>query len=168
MHISTTQRGASLIEVMVAITVLGFGLLGLAGVQLRTTGLNDSAYYRSIAVDLSNDLADRIRAVRTPFMADALASPQPSKPPDFSKCPAIYSDTDTCSAQEPDRATHETLVQTEMREWGPLMRKQLRGSTYSLSQVASASTDYLRYTLTITWLDDRRAGTTESYSVVIE
>jgi type IV pilus assembly protein PilV len=168
MHLITTQRGVSLVEVMVAITVLGFGLLGLAGTQARTTVLNDSAYNRSIAVDLSNDLADRMRAIRTPYMVNADADPKPSKPPDFSKCPAIYSDTDTCSAQDADRATHATLAQTEMREWGPLLQRQLPGATYTLTKVASGSTDYFRYTLIIKWLDNRRTGTELEYRVVIE
>ena len=170
MHLITTRRGASLIEVMVAITVLGFGLLGLAGTQARTTVLNDSAYNRSIAVDLSNDLADRIRAIRTPYMVNADANPQPPKPPDFSKCEIVYH-TVTCATQETADRNHNdaaTLVASEMTQWATLLQGQLPAASYTLSQVASSSTAYFRYTLTITWLDDRRAGANASYSVVIE
>ena len=159
--------GASLIEVMVAVTILGFGLLGLAAVQTKTTTLNDSAYYRSIAADLGNDLADRIRAIRTPYMANVDANPQPSKPPDFSKCVLLYS-TVTCAAQSSDRSTNEALAASQMTEWAALLQKQMPEASYVLAAAASSSTDYLRYTLTITWLDDRSAASNSSYSVVIE
>lgn len=167
MSITNTQRGASLIEAMVAVTLLGFGLLGLAGIQTKTTILNDSAYNRSIAADLSSDLADRIRAVRTPFMVNVDANPQPTKPPDFSKC-TILGSTVTCVAQDTGRTTYETLAASEMTEWAALLRKQLPGASYTLIQQGSTSPDYFRYTLTITWLDDRSATTNTSYSVVIE
>jgi type IV pilus assembly protein PilV len=62
MSLDISQRGASLIEVMISVSILGFGLLSLAVTQIQTTKLNDSAYYRSIASDLASDLADRIRA----------------------------------------------------------------------------------------------------------
>ncbi len=153
-----------------AVTILGFGLLGLAGMQTKTVTMNDSAYYRSIAVDLGNDLADRIRAIRTPYMVNVDANPQPPAPPDFSLC-TIYLTTVTCAAQQTspkDRSTNAALVTTEMREWAALLQKQLPGATYSLVQAASSSTDYFRYTLTITWLDDRGTATNSSYSMVIE
>lgn len=161
------QLGASLIEVMIAVTLLGFGLLGLAGVQSRTTALNDSAYYRSIAADLGNDLAERIRAVRTPFMVNASANPQPSKPPDFSKC-TILDKTVSCTAQDADRSLHGAQALAEMTSWAATLQQQLPGATYTLTQAASTSSAYFRYTLTITWLDDRVASANSVYRVVIE
>jgi hypothetical protein len=55
-----------------------------------------------------------------------------------------------------------------MTEWAALMQKQLPDSTYTLVQSASNSTDFFRYTLVITWLDDRGAGTNSTYRMVIE
>lgn len=55
------QRGASLIEVMVAVLVLSIGLLGMAsllGVSLRNT---QSADFRSQAANLSYDIIDTAR-----------------------------------------------------------------------------------------------------------
>lgn len=161
------QLGASLIEVLIAVTLLGFGLLGLAGVQSRTNALNDSAYYRSIAADLGNDLAERIRAVRTPFMVNASADPQPPKPPDFSKC-TILGTTVSCTAQDTDRATHGPQALTEMTTWAATLQRQLPGASYTLTQTTSSSSAYFRYTLIIRWLDDRVSGDNSTYRVVIE
>lgn len=56
------QSGASLIEVLVAVVLLSFGVVGLAGMQLNGTKFNHSAYLRSQATSLAYDLADRARA----------------------------------------------------------------------------------------------------------
>jgi len=161
------QGGMTLLEVMVAIIILGFGLLGLGVLQARSITMGQSSYFRSVAVDLGNDLGDRIRAVRTPIMVSSGADPKPGKPPDFSKC--TQSDaTVTCATQETGRTTYQTLVNSEMLDWLTALRAQLPNARYTLTSAASSSTDYFRYTLTITWLDSRQDNTDTSYSVVIE
>jgi type IV pilus assembly protein PilV len=56
------QKAFSLLEVLVTILVLSFGLLGMAA--LVTTGMrsNNVAHYRSIATQQTLDIADRMRA----------------------------------------------------------------------------------------------------------
>jgi type IV pilus assembly protein PilV len=51
-----------LIEVLVAVVLLSFGVVGLAGLQFNGTKFNHSAYLRSQATSLAYDLADRARA----------------------------------------------------------------------------------------------------------
>jgi type IV pilus assembly protein PilV len=60
------QAGFSMIEVMAAVVVLSFGLLVLAGFQLRVLSESAGASNRSIVVQLAGDIADRIRANRIP------------------------------------------------------------------------------------------------------
>ena len=54
--------GFTLLEVLVALVVLSIGLLGLAGLQLTSVTNTRDAYYRSQALMLSYDIADRMRA----------------------------------------------------------------------------------------------------------
>ena len=64
------QRGASMIEVLVTIVILSFGLLSLAGVQARLQKTGLEAYQRSQAMLLLEDMAQRItvnRRVALPF-----------------------------------------------------------------------------------------------------
>ena len=56
------QSGFTLIEVLVTIVVISFGLLGLAGLQAVSLRNNQIAYYRGIATQQAYDMADRIRA----------------------------------------------------------------------------------------------------------
>jgi len=63
------QRGVGLIEVLVAIVVLAFGLLGLAGLQTRTLAYSQSSLFRSQAAALTDDILDRMRADRSRAIA---------------------------------------------------------------------------------------------------
>jgi len=70
-HSFRKETGATLIEVLIAMVVLAIGLLGLAGLQATSIQSNHSAYYRSQATLLANDLADRMRANRTAALTTA-------------------------------------------------------------------------------------------------
>ena len=57
-----TNKGFSLIEVMVAVFVLAIGLLGIAGLQVTAIKSNHTAMSRTQSTQLAYDLADRMRA----------------------------------------------------------------------------------------------------------
>ena len=52
--------GFSLIEVLITIVLLTIGLVGLAGLQAKTTVAQTEAYQRAQALILAQDMADRI------------------------------------------------------------------------------------------------------------
>jgi type IV pilus assembly protein PilV len=56
------QRGVSLIEVLVALFVLAFGMLGIAGMQTMAMKANQSAFERNAAVIAAYSMADRMRS----------------------------------------------------------------------------------------------------------
>jgi len=58
------QRGVGLIEVLVAVLVLSFGLLGLAGLQTWSLRNNQSALERGMATVQTHSIADAMRADR--------------------------------------------------------------------------------------------------------
>lgn len=70
------SQGFSLIELLVAVVVLAVGILGVAGMQVISLQQNRSALYRAEAVQLANDLMDRIR-VNTDITYTALMSADP-------------------------------------------------------------------------------------------
>lgn len=57
-------RGFTLIEVLITLVVLAFGLLGLAGLQSRLTAAEMESYQRAQALLLLDDLAGRMAANR--------------------------------------------------------------------------------------------------------
>jgi type IV pilus assembly protein PilV len=56
------QAGFSMIEVLVVIVVLAFGMLGIAGLQASTVKFKINSWARSAASVQFSDLADRVRA----------------------------------------------------------------------------------------------------------
>lgn len=56
------SRGFTMIEVLVAVLVLSFGLLGLAMLQVESMKHNTDAYLRTQATLLAYDIIDRMRA----------------------------------------------------------------------------------------------------------
>jgi type IV pilus assembly protein PilV len=69
------QRGALLIEGLVAILICAFGLLGFAGMQARATASEFESYQRSQALVLIEDMVSRIntnRANAADYVSDEL------------------------------------------------------------------------------------------------
>jgi type IV pilus assembly protein PilV len=60
-----SQHGFTMVETLVALVVLAIGMLGIAALYLNSLQAGRSAIYRTEAVNLAADLADRIRANRT-------------------------------------------------------------------------------------------------------
>ena len=64
-HLPARSRGITLIEALVALFIMSIGLLGVAGLQATSISAGHASTQRSLAVFLSHDIADRIRANRT-------------------------------------------------------------------------------------------------------
>lgn len=62
--IRSVVRGFTLLEVLIALVVLSFGLLGLAALQAYSVKANQSAHFRSQATALANMMLDSLRANR--------------------------------------------------------------------------------------------------------
>lgn len=58
------HRGFTLIEAMVALTIVSIGMLGIASLYTRALGAARTTQYRSQATNLLSDMADRIRGNR--------------------------------------------------------------------------------------------------------
>ena len=58
------QRGVSLVEVLVSVVIMSVGILGVAGIQVVSLQQNRSSIFRAEALQLANDILDRMRANR--------------------------------------------------------------------------------------------------------
>ncbi len=68
------ERGFTLVEVLVAIVVLSFGVLGVVGMQAAALQSNRSARNQSTAVALGRELADLMRGNKDVALATSSAS----------------------------------------------------------------------------------------------
>ena len=60
--IAYSQHGVTLLEVLITIVILAFGLLGLAGLQARMQVAEIEAYQRAQAIVLLQEMVDRVNA----------------------------------------------------------------------------------------------------------
>jgi len=110
---SGQAKGFTLIEVLVAISIVMVGLLGLAGMQARAQQAEFESYQRAQALVLLYDMMDRIQNNR--YTASCFASTTSTKfYGDASNAPPL-----SCSASSP---ANNTLAITSMTEWHNLLQ----------------------------------------------
>jgi len=71
------QHGFTLVEVMVAMVVFSVGLLGLAGLQSLGMTNNQTAYYRTVAMQMASNMSDRMRTNVTALNAGSYSAVLP-------------------------------------------------------------------------------------------
>jgi type IV pilus assembly protein PilV len=62
MRVIRKQSGFTLAEVLVALVIFAFGMLGVAGLQMKAMMGMDTAQFRSVAALKAGEMAERIRA----------------------------------------------------------------------------------------------------------
>jgi prepilin-type N-terminal cleavage/methylation domain-containing protein len=86
--VTTRDRGFSLVEVLVASTIIAVGFAGLAGMVALSSYAVREGRYRSVAVALADERAEQMHAVRWDGTGDCLGlSPSPAFPPVTDDCP---------------------------------------------------------------------------------
>jgi type IV pilus assembly protein PilV len=142
------QRGASLIEVLIALGLVAVTMLGLLALQLRTMGLQKDSLDRRAAAVLVSGFADRVAVNFTAFRAGAYNG-RVLGPTDLP--PASGGSTVACSTLTPSTCTP---AQAALREW-ELFQMDVRGRLPNgVAFINSTATDAL---ITVGWLDPRRA-----------
>lgn len=114
MYKRESQRGASLIETMVALFVLAIGLLGFAALLTNSLTMNQRAFTLSQAVFIANNLTERIRMNR-----DSAASYGILKTQELSGTPTDCT-SNTCTATQ--------MAQWDLKEWFDLLESSIPGA----------------------------------------
>ncbi|MEO6973061.1 MAG: type IV pilus modification protein PilV [Rhodoferax sp.] len=128
---SLNQSGFSLIEVLISIIVLSFGLLGMVGMQSAALQANREARLQSSAAILARELAEMIRGNKdvgilptgNPYVGSFDTSPLVSKDPTY--CLNVATSTTACA----DRVA---IANAEMTEWLGRVNAQLPGARVSV------------------------------------
>ena len=69
-----SARGATMIEVLVAVIIVIIGLLGLAGLQAKAGQVEVESFQRAQAVEILQDMVDRISANRKNSMSYSIGT----------------------------------------------------------------------------------------------
>ena len=136
------NNGFSLIEVLVAIVVLSIGLLGLAGLQTAGLKSNNSAYQRSQASILANEILDRMRANRVGIQAGYYNDPYSGGTPGRPSC---IDTTVGCGT--------ENMADYDVYYWETSLANTLPNGQGAITGTGAGSV----FTITVMW-DDNRTG----------
>jgi len=130
-HLSHSQSGFTLFEVLITLVILAIGLLGLAGLQVTGLKQNHSAYQRSQATLLTYDIIDRMRANTV----------------DIANYPGSSSADANCDASTPCSPT--AITKNDLFEWNSAITSVLASGA-----VGTISASGGLYSISITWDDD--------------
>jgi type IV pilus assembly protein PilV len=131
--------GVSLVEVLVSVLIVSFGLLALGALIANAARYNKTTEFRSVATLLANDLADRMRANKAAANLYVMQEgySEPAKEPAKKTC----ADAANCTPAE--------LAAVDLAEWQTSLFYDLPGgSAYVSIDAADQSAD-----LWVAWLD---------------
>lgn len=141
------QRGVSLIEVLVALLVLSFGLLGVGALQATGIRTNQSATMRSLAVSYAYDIVDRMR----------------SNAAELTTTPAAYN-----IAAGATPAGGASRAAADLLQWKTDLRSFLPSGDGAIAYNAATN----QWAVTVTWNDEAasraEATTTKSVQLNVE
>lgn len=150
------QRGFTMLEILITLFLLTMWLLASAGVQSSSLQFNKSAQFRTQAVYLATELAERMQANRTAAVAGTYVY---SGGGDAGTTPANCTSA-LCSPGE--------LAVFDLAEWNGRVTAVLPNASVTVSTAAVANP--ITYTIVISWSDRRTdrtyasTGTAESFS----
>lgn len=150
------QSGFTLVEALVALVVLSVGMLGIAGLYVEGLRASKTSIYRTTAVTLAADMADRIRA----NLRDAL--PQPPVGAGNPYAGAGPGANNGCFAA----CTQLQLAQDDWWWWTQDMNSRLPVGANAVIAVA-ASPPTTTYTITVSWPETGQAALS-SYVLVMQ
>lgn len=122
------QRGFSLLEALVSIVVLSFGLLGVAGLQAAALKYSRDARNQSVAVNLAREMAEMIRS--NARVSGAAASPYLVTVQDVSSAAAPTGTTGPFD-------TAEALAIAQVADWKHRVGQALPGAYAAVCKDAS-------------------------------
>ena len=145
------QRGFSLIEVLVTLLIMSLALLGTAGLQAYSMRLNQGSQFRTQAVFLAADLAERIEANKA---ADYQTSWDFAASGAYDISGTNPADCQTASCTLGNLATYD-LWQWRRAVGDPAVLPQ---SSWTVTRVVAGTLS--TYTIVISWVDRMSATTT--------
>ncbi len=138
------QRGVSLIECLVAMLILALGVLGLAGLQAGTLAQTRQANARATAVQMANDLLERMQTNPAVGRAPYGASVTSLYEADWGQPRGQAPDCRTRACDAMELATHD------LAHWKTSWQNQWPGAD---ARVFRSRTDPLQLGVMLGWAD---------------
>jgi type IV pilus assembly protein PilV len=138
------QRGASMLEVLIAMVIAAFGLLGLAALQARSMSMQVDSETRRVASALVSQLQERVSANQEGYgRALATRYTRTMNPGDVVPVPGC-ANADACNPQT-------EVPEVQLALWLNEVGRQLPGGTAAMGATVAGST--VAMTVTVGWME---------------
>ncbi len=138
---ASSQRGVSLIEALVALLVLALGIMGMAGIQTRTLVESRTTNSRAIALQMADDLLDRMQANSTLRLNPPAVSPYLAAWGALAAAP-VDCFTEGCNGAQ--------LAAFDLIQWKASLARVLPGGD---ARVFRSNTDATQFGILIGWTE---------------
>ena len=148
------QQGFSMIEVLVTLVIIAVALLGTAGLQVHAMKMNKSGEFRTQAVFLASDIAERMEANKAAaVLGNYVVATTGASSAFATNCWGA-----ACNAA--------TLASYDLSQWGANIANLLPQASWRITQTTAGNPS--TYTIFIQWTDRRTdnasGGETFSYT----
>lgn len=141
-----TQFGLSMVEILVTLTIVAFGLLGLLGLQARALTFQKDSFNRKSAAEMVAQLAERMRANHLGFMDGkydlnfSIAAPDPAA---INECATITA------------CTWTEVATRDLNQWAAELRRRL---PLSAAYIDFDPLDTRMVEVTLAWPEPTQVG----------
>jgi type IV pilus assembly protein PilV len=144
-----------MLEVLITLVIIAIALLGTAGLQVYAMRMGKSSEFRTQAIFLASDIAERMEANKTAAVAGSYATSDTAPATMGVDCGALACDS-------------SNLALYDLSQWEAAIQTLLPQPTWTVTQTTAGNPS--TYSIVINWIDRRTntqyatAGTGETFS----
>lgn len=136
------QHGFSMIEILITLVIIATALLGTAGLQLYAMKVGKNSEFRTQAIFLASDLAERMEANKPAAITGGYAASSVVPTTALIDCT-----TNACNA--------DNLAKYDLSQWEAAVANLLPGSSWEVSPTITNTTSSVSatYNIALCWVD---------------
>lgn len=145
---ATRQRGFSMLEILITLVIIAVAMLGTAGMQLNAMRLNKGSQFRTQAIFLASDMAERLEANKSEAILGTYA---------VATTNVVSTPATNCAAAACNAAS---LAAWDIGQWEQSVSNLLPQASWSIIQDTSG--DPSTYRIIVNWIDRSDTSTVAS------